>query len=177
MADDPLNNVPPEHVFHFRDGKQAHNLKDLRDAIIGMPDDEFAHHVDDTNNDFANWVEFVYKKPELAADLRAVTDPGKVIDVLDAELGKYTGEDVLDEAVEETSAPAAKQPHEDPAKLSDPPQTMVTHDNKVVYDVSTEAPHKFIIKEFFWGMLLGLLVGIILFAALLYFDAFPAGVC
>ena len=188
---DPAADVAPEHVFHFKDGRKAHNLKDLRDAVEGMADDVFLHHVDDTNNDFANWVEFVYKNPTLADDLREVSGQAATVEVLDAELGRYGGSTPDDEPVpeaseaqpeqpaepddapKEPSKPERKQLHEDPIKLSDPPQTIETHDGKMVHSISTEAPHKFIIKEFFWGMLTGLLIGIILFASLMYFGLFP----
>ncbi len=89
MVINPYDNVAEEHVFHFRDGKKAHNLMDLRNVIEKMPLDEFNHHVDEFNNDFANWVEFVYKNPELANDLRKVTTRREILEILDVELGKY----------------------------------------------------------------------------------------
>jgi hypothetical protein len=168
---DTQEKVAPEHVFHFMDGKKAHNLHDLRDAINSMKDDVFAHHVDDANNDFANWVEFVYKNDALAVDLRQVKKASRMVELIDAELGKFSGENIDDEPVPEPEPP--KQLHEDPVELSKPPQTMVTHDGKVVHAISTDAPHKFIVKEFFWGMLAGLLLGIVLMASLMYFGVFP----
>lgn len=178
---DPEKNVSPEHVFHFKNGKKAHNLKDLRDAIKNMGDDMFMHHVNDTNNDFANWIEFVYKKADLADDLRKVTKQSRMVELLNVELGDFGGEVPIDEPMEEPQLPVTppatkelpKQLHEDPIKLSEVPQTIETTDGKFVHSVSTEAPHKFIIKEFFWGVITGLLMGIILIASLMYFGVFP----
>lgn len=181
---DPEAKVAPEHVFHFKDGKKAHNLKDLRDAIKSMGDDMFMHHVDDTNNDFANWIEFVYKNADLADDLRKVAKQARMVELLDAELGLFGGKPPADNPVEEDApAPEEKAPvtkeqrpkqlHEDPIQLSDPPQTIETHDGKSIHSISTDAPHTFIIKEFFWGMVAGLLLGILLFASLMYFGVFP----
>ena len=163
---DPNENVAPEHVFHFKDGKKAHNLKDLRDAIARMDDATFDHHVEDDNNDFANWVEFVYKNDALAKDLKKVSGRKAMLEVLDAELGEYGGKEPEDEPVEDPNEAFSGKP-------SEPPQTMETHDGQQVQTVSTQAPHKFIVKEFFWGFLVGLLVGIILIASLIYFEAIP----
>ncbi len=89
MTLDPLDNVAEEHIFHFRDGRQAHNLQDLKEAIEEMPLDEFNHHVDEFNNDFANWIEFVYQNSALANDLRKLTSRKEILNVLNVELGKY----------------------------------------------------------------------------------------
>ena len=67
---DPFKDVPVEHIFHFSDGKKAHNLHALREAIASMDESTYASHVDEQNNDFANWVEFVYKSKPLADESR-----------------------------------------------------------------------------------------------------------
>ena len=159
MTDNPYENVPEEHIFHFRDGDQAHNLEDLRNVINDMSDDEFTHHVDPVNNDFANWVEFVYKKPEVAGDMRKVTTQKQTIEVLDAEIGKYSSNDML-------APEKPKQRHEDPITPTPPPQTIVTHDGEVEQHVSTVATHRFLVKEFFGGLILGLIAGFLLALAI-----------
>lgn len=163
---DPTENVAPEHVFHFKDGKKAHNLHDLKDAIRNMDDDTFSHHVDEDNNDFANWVEFVYKNEALAKDLDKVSTRKAMAEVLEAELGAYGGDEPADEPVEDPNELFSGKP-------SQPPQTIDTHDGKQVHTISTQAPHKFIVKEFVWGFIVGILAGIILIASLLYFEAIP----
>lgn len=170
--------VAAEHVFHFKDGKKAHNIKDLRNVIDKMQDDIFSHHVDDVNNDFANWIEFVYKKPDLADDLRKVNTQKRMVELLDVELGSYGGESFADEPVEEeiVSMPEKealekveppKQLHEDPVKLSEVPQTIDDVSGEKVHSISTKAPHTFIIKEFFYGVITGILLGIIIMGVLL----------
>ena len=123
----------------------------------------FDHHVDEENNDFANWVEFVYRNKELADDLRKVKDQKSMVEVLDAELGTYSADSVPDPQVDEPSWLFSK-----PAKISDPPETIMSAEGKLVHAVSTVAPHKFVVKEFIWGFVVGLLVGMLTFASLMF---------
>jgi hypothetical protein len=174
---DPYQVVPVEHIFHFRDGKKAHNIAALRDAIAVMGADEYAHHVDDANNDFANWVEFVYKNKPLADDLRLVSSPKAAVEVLDAELGDFGGEKAADREVEDLEVPKpsgdqkpSKQLFEAP-EISKPPQIIKTATGEHVPSISTHAVHHFIIKEWAWGFILGLLLGFVLAASLFHFGA------
>lgn len=166
---DPIKNVNTEHVFHFEDGKKAHNLKDLRDCIDGMTQSSFSAHVDDANNDFANWVEFVYKKKAVAEDLRKVSSPKESVEILDAELGKYGLPGLEDVPVPDEEKPKPKTAMD---RVTKPPQS-ITHNGTTLHTVSTEDTHKFIVKEFIWGLVAGLLAGILLFASMLYFGIFP----
>lgn len=150
---DPNAKVPEEHIFQFRDGAQAHNIKDLRAIISKMPDDEFTHHVDELNNDFANWIEFVYKDPALAADLRRVKTRKHTLEVLDAEIGVYENNHLGAEKY---------QPFAEPIKPTPPPQTMEAHDGEIHHTISAESTRKFIVKEFIYGMVLGIILGAII---------------
>jgi len=161
----PTDNVAPEHVFHFQDGKEAHNLKDLRDVMGDLSDEVLAEHLDDENNDFANWIEFVYKNKELAEDVRKLSDVKQMIEVIDAELGKYGGEKLHDQAV-----PQKKSIFSDPGKYSHVPQTIKVPGEGDYHTVSTEDHHKFIVKEMIWGFILGFIVGMVLILALLHFQ-------
>jgi hypothetical protein len=139
---DPNQSVAPEHVFHFRDGKKAHNLNDLKEVLQTQSDDEFNHHVDANNNDYANWVEYVYKDKTLADELRKMMTRTQMLEKL--------GENM------------AEQLYAKPIKPTTPPQIMEKPDGTLHPTVSTEHVHKFIVKEFLWGALLGLVVGFIL---------------
>ena len=181
---DPLTKVAPEHVFHFQDGKKAHNLQDLRDALASMDDEVFRHHVDETNNDFANWVEFVYGNVSLAQDLRQVKSAQHMVDILDVELGHFGGEPVADEPVTDASvADKAEQQASKGSSLDapEPPHELDTSSSassssaSASSDTSSKAPslqaaapHLFVVKEFMWGLLAGFLMGFLLFASLAY---------
>lgn len=175
MVVNPYQDVPVEHIFHFRDGKKAHNLAALRAALVSMSADEYGHHVDESNNDFANWVEFVYKNKPLADDLRLVSSPKAAVEVLDAELGKYGGDRPADQEVEDLEAPqpagVQKQSRQlfEPGAQTVPPQVIRTAEGANVATVSTHAVHHFIVKEWVWGFTLGLLLGFVLAASLFHF--------
>lgn len=176
---DPFKDVPVEHIFHFSDGKKAHNLHSLRDAIAGMDESTFASHVDEQNNDFANWVEFVYKSKPLGDDLRLVSSAQATVEVLDAELGAYGGsKDYVDNEVPDLDLPTPSQKENKEPKgpfeggdHSQPPQVINTIDGKQTPSVSTHAVHHFIVKEWAWGFVLGLLLGFVLAASLFHFGA------
>lgn len=50
-------------------------LDDLSEAINLIDPETFQKHVNPEKNDFANWVEFTFGEPALAADLRKYPTP------------------------------------------------------------------------------------------------------
>jgi hypothetical protein len=74
--------VPYEKQFHFRDGASAANLEELKRKIESISYQEFYHHVNAEKNDFANWVQYVLKQEELAADLRKVTSIVETVEII-----------------------------------------------------------------------------------------------
>jgi hypothetical protein len=93
----PLEDVPVEHAFHFHDGKRAHNLEDLRDAIATMPPEQFSHHVSPSRNDFAEWVEHVFRNPALAEGLRKADRPDLMVELLEEEIARHDDAAVVDD--------------------------------------------------------------------------------
>jgi len=167
---DPNKEVTQEHIFHFRDGSQAHSVADLKEVLETMPMDEFNHHVDEFNNDFANWVEFIYKDDGLANDLRKVTSQKQTIEILEIELGKYVGKKETTEIKESVEKKSGL--YEDPIKPTTPPQSISMPNGDVHHTISTEAAHHFIVKEFIYGAIAGILVGILLMGMLMTMGIF-----
>ena len=64
-----LDNVPSEYVFYLHDGGTLDNLTDLADALYDMSDDVYSYHVNESKNDFSNWVRDIIKDERLAGDL------------------------------------------------------------------------------------------------------------
>lgn len=60
----------PEQCFYLVDGSSCADLLQLADALERAADEVFNHHVQDDNNDFANWIEHVFDEKTLAKDLR-----------------------------------------------------------------------------------------------------------
>ena len=69
-----LKRVPEGSVFILADGRKLSDLKGLAFALGDMADDVFWHHVNDARNDFANWVEGVFKDKSLAGELNNIKD-------------------------------------------------------------------------------------------------------
>ena len=72
--------------FFLHGGDELSNLHDLHDALLSMRDDQFAHHVGGTKNDFALWVSEVLDDAVCAKALgrvkRRKTMAAKVADCL-----------------------------------------------------------------------------------------------
>ena len=69
-----------EKTFHLHGGKKFNSLKGLAKELKGMAHDTFVHHVNETKNDFANWVEHSLKNKDLAFKIE------KRIDKIEIEL-------------------------------------------------------------------------------------------
>lgn len=61
-----VENVPENYVFYVSDGSIVRNLKDLIDALDTMAEDTFYHHVNDSRNDFSNWIRDIINEPSLS---------------------------------------------------------------------------------------------------------------
>lgn len=64
-----LDNVPQEYVFRCHKGGIFTNMSELRDALSGMSDDDYAYHANSAKNDFGNWVRDIIKDESLASAL------------------------------------------------------------------------------------------------------------
>ena len=56
----------PNHHFRVINGLELRNMCDLADALEVMDDQTFAYHVNDTRNDFAEWVKDILGDQHLA---------------------------------------------------------------------------------------------------------------
>ena len=64
-----LADAPDDKRFFCHDGCVSQNLYQLADCLSHISADSFRHHVNDTRNDFANWVRDVLGDDKLAKDL------------------------------------------------------------------------------------------------------------
>jgi len=64
-----LADVPEKYEFRCRDGNILINIRDLRDALLTMTDEDFSYHSNSQKQGFSNWVKDVIKDDKLAADL------------------------------------------------------------------------------------------------------------
>ncbi len=66
-----LIDCPPEQAFVCIDGQRAISLKELVKMLERMDQQHYDYHVTREKNDFANWVQGVFKDGHLAANFRS----------------------------------------------------------------------------------------------------------
>ncbi len=65
-----INSIPEEHYFYLVSGQKLKNLKELAEALEYLDYHHFAHHVNEYKNDFATWIQDIFKEYDLAEKLR-----------------------------------------------------------------------------------------------------------
>lgn len=63
--------INPEHYFVLHGGRVIKDLNELVQALKTIDKKTFDYHVNDSKNDFANWIQYVFKSRKLA---EAMTD-------------------------------------------------------------------------------------------------------
>ena len=64
--------VTPEKYFVLCDGRQIKNYRELADILQTINDDMFSYHVNDTRNDFSNWINDVFREEDLAKKIHSI---------------------------------------------------------------------------------------------------------
>lgn len=72
LSSHPHNHISAEgnNRFWVHDGPVLSDIAELNRALKEMNDDQYAYHVNESKNDFANWVDEVLQDPHCAEDLR-----------------------------------------------------------------------------------------------------------
>ncbi len=78
-----------DQSFWLSDGQVLNSLLALHEALLGMNDDIFFHHVGEGKNDFAEWVDFVLCDGDCAVELRKADSKDKVVKVVKKYLKTY----------------------------------------------------------------------------------------
>ncbi len=74
--------VDPDHHFWTNDGKPIRSITELIQTIKTMSDSVFYHHVNDTKNDFSNWIRDAVKDNALAEHVRGFKTKQELISTL-----------------------------------------------------------------------------------------------
>jgi acetate kinase len=61
--------INPEHYFVLHGGKTIKDLEELMHVFKTIDKKTFEYHVNDSKNDFANWIRYVFKSPMLAEEI------------------------------------------------------------------------------------------------------------
>ena len=75
--------VPPDKAFWLQDGSAVKSLQQLIRNIADKGDNIYYHHVTADHNDFANWIEGVFKNKTLAASLRKASSKQELLKILE----------------------------------------------------------------------------------------------
>jgi F0F1-type ATP synthase assembly protein I len=71
--------VKPENYFWLKDGRQIKSLEELSSVLKNISKDVFSHHVNDAKNDFASWINDVFKNKVLAKEIRSKKTPEEIV--------------------------------------------------------------------------------------------------
>jgi hypothetical protein len=76
---------PDSKGFWFVNGQFTYKLTEFSNMIASLTPQEFAHHVNDVKNDFANWIGDVFDLKNLAKQVRQAKTQQAIVDVLNSE--------------------------------------------------------------------------------------------
>jgi hypothetical protein len=74
--------VSPDKILKLVNGMLVINMASLYDEIAAMKDDDYAKHVTETKNDFADWVKDAVGDKELSDHLAATKDKQQILNLL-----------------------------------------------------------------------------------------------
>ena len=85
-----LSDAAPEQCFWVNNGPVVKDLRELHDAFWSMTADQFAHHIRDGRNDFANWIADILSDNATAAKLKKAKTKEAAAEVIKTALDAYT---------------------------------------------------------------------------------------
>jgi len=83
-----LLKINPEHYFVLYGGKVIKDLQELIHVLKSIDRKTFEYHVNDSKNDFSNWIRYVFKSRKLAEDIEFLRyeELNKIIDIIQENL-------------------------------------------------------------------------------------------
>ena len=66
--------IDPEHYFSLCTGGLIKDIKELVFALDYLSDEELNNHVNESKNDFSNWVRDVFQENKLAEEISEIQD-------------------------------------------------------------------------------------------------------
>ncbi len=89
LEEAPEEVAAPEHEkFVFKDGHHAKTLRDLVGLLQTIHENDFQHHMQGSNNDFANWIRYSLKKDALADSIQPLRTRTEMVAALQKKKGK-----------------------------------------------------------------------------------------
>ena len=182
-AEQFLNRIPDQFIFHCNDGTKLGSLQDLHDALVIMRQDTFYHHITPERNDFSTWVHDVIGDKELAKQLRSIREQQAMTRVLEDKIIKL--KKVIDKEHQRSmqttgSQPVTVQPSQDRlSEILDKERQILEKEREIslreqrieeiegkIEQHLSQKPVRFFSKEFIQGLIIGILLCVI--AGMLY---------
>ncbi|MBW2990623.1 hypothetical protein KY348_02870 [Candidatus Woesearchaeota archaeon] len=166
-----------DKCFHFADGRKASSIKELKEILNQMSEAEFRHHVNNERNDFANWVEGVFEERKLAQNMREVSEREGLIIILNEFFREKKHKMKSHEKLKRLIIPKNKIISQGKEKeLSGKDIKGIVDEAKhvlsqAIHKTTKKPKHrriehpdytKFVVKEFIYGFVLGLIFGLIM---------------
>jgi L-lactate utilization protein LutB len=73
---------PPENVFYVCNGSVLKNIDEMLKELEKMDENAFRHHVNESKNDFSNWIKDIFKEAELAEKIQSVMDKNQIVEII-----------------------------------------------------------------------------------------------
>jgi hypothetical protein len=74
-----ISRAPKEKYFWVVDGTVIRSIKELAQAVDSMDYNIYQHHVNNGRNDFAQWIEDVFKLTSLGRELRQSNNKDRTV--------------------------------------------------------------------------------------------------
>ncbi len=99
-----LNDVKPENTFWLKGGKPVKNIAELGRELKKMNNETFNHHVNDSKNDFASWIEFCVKDKQLATLVKTTKIPERMSAIVERRIQEMTAIPIKQEKLKKETA-------------------------------------------------------------------------
>ncbi len=169
--------IPKDKWFYFTHGKHSSSIHELKEVLEEMKGADYAHHVNKHKNDFADWVGHVFNEKELAEQMRAAHKKKQLLKVLKKFLRPMQVTEATETRTEELVQPVSKPKSEKELSHDQIRQAVeeARHDlgenihqselsaiSKIGESYSKNKYNRFIVKEFVYGFVIGLIFGLMM---------------
>lgn len=171
--------IKKDKWFHFTSGRKASSIEELKELLKNMGEAEFRHHVNNERNDFANWIEDVFGETRLAQSMREVSEREGLLIILENFLKKKQHKSRYPKKIKGLIIPKEKRISQEAGKeLSEKEIKNIVYEAKQVFEREEKHKarktkhhkpehHMFIVKEFIYGFILGLIFGLLMLGVIL----------
>ncbi len=167
-----MQSVDDQQAFRFNNGFSARNITELKNCIEDLPIEDFEHHVNKEENDFSKWIKLCLHEPVLADELLRTKSKEITLLLLKDWLLTHKAKKTLNELHESPSTGVeisnlAKKLEKKPKEMKIELQKNTTADIprpkcKKHKDKEPSMNTGLLVKEFIFGMIIGLILGIVL---------------